>query len=311
MVSLTLPAHHQSGLSANQKAMLYGFGAVAIWGSNLALARAGVTHGLTGMDFALFRFLTAGLVMLPWLLLNQPKSLAGVGWGRGAVLAILAGPLFILLGIGGYKFSPLAHGAVMQPASIIIVSTLLAALILNDRPKSERVLGITTMLMGLAIIAGPALFQGAATTPVGDLMFVAAGSLWAGFTILARRWNIKALPATAAVSVISGAIILPIYLLTQDLAHLALIPWFTIGTQSLVQGVMSGVVAVIFSSRAAELGGAARASTYLALVPAAAIVIGIPITGELPTLVQLGGLVFVSLGLLISLGAINFNLKGK
>ena len=65
MVSLTLPAHHQSGLSANQKAMLYGFGAVTIWGSYLALARAGVTHGLTGMDFALFRFLTAGLVMLP------------------------------------------------------------------------------------------------------------------------------------------------------------------------------------------------------------------------------------------------------
>lgn len=293
----------RADLSPIHKGALFGLGAVAIWGSYLALARAGITGGLTGMDFVLLRYGVAGLVVLPWSMRHSLPTLAGVGWRRGAILSLLAGPLFILFSVGGYAFAPLAHGAVFQPASVVITTALLAALVLGDRPTRERVAGISVMIGGLAAIAGPALFSGSVWTPLGDLMFVAAGALWAGFTILARRWNVPALPATAAVAIVSALVATPFFLATQDVSRIASLPPATLAIQIIVQGVLSGVVAVILFTRAAELLGPARASIFPALVPAAAIVIGIPVTGELPNFWQITGLALVSVGLLVAVGA--------
>ncbi len=280
------------------------FGALAavIWGSYLAFARAGVATGLTGFDFTAIRYGTAGLVMLPWLLRHGPMTMGGVGWGKAFVLSMLAGPLFIWLGVGGYSFAPLAHGAVVQPASVVVFTTILAALVLKDRPDRARILGLIVIVMGLGVIAGPGLLQVGGLTPLGDAMFVLAGLLWAAFTTLTRRWGIKALPATAAVSVISGAIILPVYAATVGFDRLLALPTSTLLTQVIVQGALSGVVAVILYTRAAELLGPAKAAIFPALVPAAAILIGIPVTGEWPNLLQAAGLGIVSLGLMVAIG---------
>jgi drug/metabolite transporter (DMT)-like permease len=238
-------------------------------------------------------------------------TIGGIGWGRAFWLMLLAGPLFIWLGVGGYAFAPLAHGAVVQPASVVIGTTILAALVLKDRPDRARLIGLTFIITGLAVIAGPGLFQGGALTPLGDAMFLAAGLLWAGFTTLTRRWGIKALPATAAVSVLSGALILPVYAATTGFGRLLDLPTATLLTQVLVQGVLSGVVAVIAFTKAAELLGPARAAIFPALVPVAAMIIGIPVTGEIPTAYQLGGLVLVSFGLLVAIGVTVVDVVGS
>jgi drug/metabolite transporter (DMT)-like permease len=290
-----------AGLSDPVKGLLFGLGAVLIWGSSLAFARAGMTQGLAAMDFALFRYGIAGLVVLPWLLLHQPRSLAGVGWPRGIALAMLVGPLFMLLGAGGYAYAPLAHGAVIQPAFAMMCTTILAAWLLRDRPPRTRLLGIGVMVVGLAVIAGPGLFEGNSQAPIGDAMFAFAGLLWAGFTVLANLWRVKALPATAALSAISALFIVPLYLMTQDLTRIASMSLGDLVTQIVIQGVLAGVVAVVCFTRAAELLGAARAGIFPALVPVATILIGIPVTGEWPTVPQTAGLVLVSLGLLMAM----------
>jgi len=290
-----------SASSSLSRGMLYGLAAVVIWGSYLAMARAGVVGGITAADFTLIRYGTAGLVMLPWLLRNQPQTMAGMGWGRAAALTLTAGPLFILLGVGGYAFAPLAHGAVAQPAAVVVFTTLLAAWLLNDKPNRTRLMGLGVVLLGIGVIAGPGLFSSSAMTPVGDAMFLGAGLLWAGFTILARRWGVKAIPATAAVSVLSALIVVPNYAATTGFTHLLSIPASMLLPQILVQGVLSGVVAVICFTRAAENLGAARAGLFPALVPASAILMGIPIAGEWPNLAQLLGLGLVSLGLLVAM----------
>lgn len=298
------------GWGVERRGLMFGLGAVTIWGGYFALARAGVAGGLDGLDFALLRYGTAACVMAPWVLARSLRTLADVGWGRGAVLALLAGPLFILFGVGGYAFAPLAHGAVIQPAAMIIGTTLLAALVLGDRPNRERLFGLVVMIAGLAATAGPALLAGSSLTPLGDAMFVIAGTLWAGFTILTRRWRIKALEATAAVAVVSGLVIIPVYFLTRDASRLLALPLETLLLQILVQGVLSGVVAVILFSRAAELVGAAQAAIFPALVPAAAILIGIPVTGEWPTGWQWLGLLLVSAGLFTGMGFFSRRLHG-
>jgi drug/metabolite transporter (DMT)-like permease len=70
--------------------------------------------------------------------------------------------------------------------------------------------------------------------------------------------------------------------------------------QIIVQGVLSGVVAVLAFSRSVQILGAARASVFPALVPVSATLLGIPIVGEIPTAMQGAGLAIVSLGLIIA-----------
>ena len=54
----------------------------------------------------------------------------------------------------------------------------------------------------------------------------------------------------------------------------------TLATQALVQGLLSGVVAVFAYGRAVARLGAARAAVFAAMVPAVAILLGIPVAGE-------------------------------
>ena len=279
-----------------------GLAAVAMWGAYLAFARAGVNDGLGPFDFVALRYGVAGAIMLPWLVRHGPRDLAGVGWSRGAALALAAGPLFIALGVGGYRFAPLAHGAVIQPATLTVAGAALAWALLGERLGRHQVLGSAVILTGALVIARPGGAGGDAW--IGDLMFVGAGLLFVAFTLLVRRWGVGPLPATAAVSVISAAASVPAYLLLGEPSRLLALPTATLLTQVVVQGVLSGVLAIVAFTKAVQLLGAGRAALFPALVPAATLVIGIPVTGEVPSPVDWAGMAVASLGLLIAVGAL-------
>ena len=293
-----------AGLSATTKGMLFGMIAVLIWGGYLAMARRSIGGGWTAMDLAMFRYVTAGVIMLPWLLRHGLGTMGGVGWGRGLVLAALAGPGFILAAVGGYAFAPLAHGAVIQPAAVVLGGAALAAFVLGDRPGPARLAGIALMVVGLCLVAGPGLLAGNAQTPIGDTLFVLAGLMWAGFGTLSRLWGVGAIACTAAVSVISGAVMLPAYLLFVGPERLLAASPGELVIQIVVQGVLAGVVAVIAYSRAVQLLGAGAAAVFPALVPAAAIAVGVPLVGEIPAAHALAGLAMVTFGLLVALGVL-------
>ena len=279
-----------------------GLAAVAMWGAYLAFARAGVNDGLGPFDFVALRYGVAGLIMLPWLARAGPGDLGGVGWGRGAALALAAGPLFIALGVGGYAFAPLAHGAVIQPATLTVAGAALAWALLGERLARHQVLGSAVILAGALLVARPGGAGGDAW--IGDLMFVGAGLMFVAFTLMVRRWGVGPLPATAAVSVISAAVSVPAYLLLGDPSRLLALPPATLVTQIVVQGVLSGVLAIVAFTKAVQLLGAGRAALFPALVPAATLLIGIPVTGEVPSPAGWAGMAVASLGLLIAVGAV-------
>lgn len=306
-LSLSLPSLIRPGrftASPETTGIALGFVAAAIWGAYLAMAKAGVSAGLAASDIAFLRYGVAGLIMLPWLLAKGLRTCGGVGWPRAILLALLVGPLFILIGVGGYKFAPLAHGAVMQPAAVTIVSTVLAAAFLADKPTLGRIIGLGIMLAGLVIIAGPGLMVVGSMTPIGDGMFIAAGAMWAVFTVLTKRWRVAPFPATAAVSVLSAAVFVPGYLAFVGLERVLAAPPGMILGQIIVQGALSGVVAVIAFAKTVELIGPARAAVFPALVPAVAVLLGIPLVGEIPTVLQISGLGVITVGLLFTLNIV-------
>ena len=280
-------------------------GAIMALGASLsfAAARAGILGGLQAIDLIFARFLVAGAIMLPLLLRFGVRDLAGIGIGRALVLTALGGTFFALLQTGGYGYAPLAHGAVIAPATVTIVSTIGAALFLRERLGRNHLTGAAIVLVGIVLIGWDGLIQPSGERAwLGDLMFFASSVLWAGFTLLLRHWRVPAVRATAVVSVLSCLISTPGYLLLMGWAHLQAPPLGMLAFQGLVQGGLQGAITMIAYGQAVVLLGVSRAVLFPAIVPAASVLVGIPIVGEIPSVLQIAGLCCVTLGLLVTIG---------
>ena len=281
-----------------------GIFAALIWATYLVFAKSGTGVGLMPQDFVLLRFGTAAAIMLPWLLRNDPRTLAGIGWRRAIILTVLAGPPFILLGTGGYVFAPLAHGAVIQPSTITLVSMFAAAFLLKERLTADKLIGVALIIAGLAVIASHASAMGGGHVWIGDLLFTAAGLSWTGFTILIKRWQLGAFAVTAAVSTVSAIIVVPAMLVFGDIGRIAALSTTALIAQLVVQGALSGVVAVIAFGVAVRHLGAAKAGLFPAIVPAATLIVGTVLTGAMPTVFEWTGAALATLGLMTAIGLI-------
>ncbi len=292
------PSHLAAGLA-------WGLLAAAIWASYSVLARLAVKAGLSPGDLTLLRFAPGALIMLPFLFRWGWRDLAGIGWRRGLVLTVLAGPGFSLLFMTGFTLAPLAHGAVVAPAFQMLTGLTLAALIAHQRWTRETAIGAVGVLVGLACMGGDSLLHGEGRmTLLGDALFAAAGTCWGLFGALSRRWQVDPLRVTGVVVVLSFGMFAPGFLLLADWQRLASAGPGMLALQVLAQGLGAGLVAVLAFSRAAALLGSGRAAFFGAMVPGAAALLAIPVLGEVPTFLQVMGIVAVVAGLLVAFGAV-------
>ena len=282
----------------------WGLLAAAIWASYSVLARLAVKSGLSPGDLTLLRFAPGALLMAPLVWRWGWRDLAGIGWRHGIVLALLAGPGFSLLFMSGFSLAPLAHGAVIAPACQMLAGLTLSAWLAHQGWTRESVLGAACVAAGLACIGGDSLLHpGSHLTLLGDGLFAAAGACWGLFGALSRRWQVDPLRLTAVVVVLAFLMFAPVFLLTADLGRLARATPGMLVMQVLAQGLGAGLVAVLAYSRAAALLGSGRAAFFGALVPGAASLLAIPVLGEVPSALQVLGILAVVSGLLVAFGA--------
>lgn len=287
---------------AERKGVWFGVVTALSGGIYFTLARAGIVGGVGPEEMALFRSGIAGLLLLPVLLHHGLFDLAGIGWRRGLALMLTAGPAFPLLQTGGYLYAPLAHGAVITAGGVTMFSLLLSMLALRERPSRARILGTVLMLLGLGVLGWDGIAHGTgAMMWLGDLMFLAAALIWASYTVLLRIWRLDAVRGGAVASVLSLALVAPIYFLLFGTARLAALPTQSLMLQAVTQGLIAGVILVLAYGRAVMLLGPARAGLFPSLVPALSILLGIPVLGEFPGIAQIVGLAIVTAGILIGL----------
>lgn len=291
-------------LTATQSGLAWGLLAASIWASYSVLARLAVKAGLSPGDLTLLRFAPGALLMAPLLWRWGWRDLAGIGWVRGLLLALLAGPGFSLLFTTGLSLAPLAHGAVIAPACQMLAGLLLGARLAHQPISREATVGAGFIVLGLACMGGDSLLHsGGASTLLGDALFAAGGITWGLFGALSRRWAVDPLRVTGVVVVVSFIGFAPFFLLFSDLQRLASAGIGMLALQVLAQGLGAGLVAVLAFSRAAALLGSGRAAFFGALVPGAASLLAIPVLGEVPTTLQVLGIVAVVSGLLLAFGA--------
>ncbi|HEU5295353.1 MAG TPA: DMT family transporter [Burkholderiaceae bacterium] len=292
--------------------LAWGLLAAAIWTVYSVLARLGIKWGLTPLDMTLLRFTPGALVMLPFVWRWGLRDLAGIGWGRGAVLAALSGPVFSLFMMTGFAYAPLAHGAVIAPACQMLTGIGLSAWLARAPVTRETVAGAAFVLLGLVFMGGDALLHaGGNAVLLGDALFAVAGCSFGLFGALSRRWQVDPVRVTGVAVVLSLAMFAPLYAVVADpRGLLAAAPGF-VALQAVAHGLGAGLVAVLAYSRAAELLGPGRAAFFGAMVPGAASLLAIPVLGEVPTALQVAGLLAVVAGLLLAFGAVRFVLERR
>jgi drug/metabolite transporter (DMT)-like permease len=285
--------------------LAWGLSAAGIWAVYAVLARLGIQSGLAPVDLTLLRFLPAGLVMAPLLWRWGWRDLGGIGWRRGLLLTLLAGPGFSLLFMTGFSLAPLAHGAVIAPACQMLAGLLLSAWIAHQGLTRQSLVGAAFIGLGLAGVGwdGLRLAETGGLTPLGDVLFALAGVCWGLFGALSRRWRVDPLRVTGVVAVMAMLIFVPAYLALADVSRLLAATPGMLALQVLFQGLGAGLVAMLAFSRAVALLGSARAAFFGAIVPGASSLLAIPVLGEVPTGLQVLGIVAVVLGLLVAFGA--------
>ena len=290
--------------------LAWGLLAAAIWASYSVLARQAVKAGLSPADLTLLRFVPGGLIMAPLLVRWGWRDLAGIGWRRGLVLTLLAGPGFSLLFMSGFSLAPLAHGAVIAPACQMLSGLALAAWIAHQRWTRDSAIGAALVVLGLVFVGGDGLLHasGGPLTPLGDLLFALGGACWGLFGALSRRWRVDPLRLTGVVAVLSLALFAPAFVLFSDFDRLARADTQLVVVQLVAQGLGAGLVAVLAFSRAVALLGSGRAAFFGAIVPGAASLLAIPVLGEVPSALQVAGIVAVVGGLLVAFGAARWGL---
>jgi drug/metabolite transporter (DMT)-like permease len=156
-------------------------------------------------------------------------------------------------------------------------------------------LGAAVIVAGLAVIGADALATIGTQGLVGDLSFATAGTMFAVFATLLRRWRIAPMRAVAVTSVVS-LVDAPIHWLVFGFERMMALGLVENLVQLVAQGLFAGAGATYLFTRSVVLLGAGRAAVFPSLVPGFTLLIGFLVLGEVPSLAQLAGFAIVLVG---------------
>ncbi len=292
-----LPTHgSRTAVSALTVGILSGTAAAICWATGFVAAKHGLAAGLAPTDLAFHRFVWSGLLLVPLMLRAGARDLGGIGWWRGLLILLLAGPLQAIVSYSGFSLAPLGHGAVIHPAASTLGGLVLAWLVLGEPLSGRRVAGVAAIIVGLVVLAGEAAASIGGAALAGDLLFMTSGSMWAVFTVCIRRWRTGGILAARIVGVLSLLLYAPLHAALFGFERMVAAGLAENLLQIAIQGVFAGLLAIYLFGHTVTALGAGRASIFTALVPALTVLIGFLALGEVPTLAQLAGLIIVGLG---------------
>jgi drug/metabolite transporter (DMT)-like permease len=265
-------------------------------------ARWGIAHGLQSPDLTVLRFGVAGVLTLPvlWLAWRRDAAQFGTRWHVWLLIALLAGTPFGLLMFGALQFAPPSHAAVFPFTAMSVMGMVLGAVVLGERLSLRKLTGIGVVLLGLVLVSGVDAASFTARAALGDAMFVAAGTLWAGFGIVLRRHRLDPLRATAVISLSALLTYVPVYAVAVGGERLLSVAPQVLWTEVLVQGVIAGAGTLFTYAKMVSLLGPARAAVFPALAPGLAALMAWPVLGHVPTVAEALGLVVVMTGLVVA-----------
>ena len=278
--------------------LAFGLAAAFAWGAQAVVARSGTVAGYTPLDLAALRYIAAGLVLAPFAW-RARQALAAIGLKRLVVVAIAGGAGNALLFSWGLVHAPASHGGTIAPITAAIMGAVLGIPLLREWPTRGRVVAIGVIVAGVALIGWDGIGGAHPGAWRGDLILLCAGTSWAAFTLLLRRWRVPALAGNAAVCCLSALMLVPVWLMLG----MGSVPGQPIGMtllQMVAQGLIASALATTLYARAGELLGATRTACLTALVPVMAVMLSVLVLAEPLGGAKLAGVTLAVGGMLVA-----------
>ena len=294
---------HLSGASVGIAAAL---GAVAIWAGWIVATRHAVGHALEPAAVGLLRFAIHALVFAPvwWRTGLKPK---GLSWSMMAALMGFGAPFFLVAG-SAMQYAPAPDVAPLLSGAMPLIVALVA-IRQGERFAFARWLGLGLIVLGIVAVVGHSAFAGGGAWR-GHLMLLAGAAMWAVYTLAFKRSGLSAIEAAALVALWSTLMLLP-------LGGPALVRVVATGhvldviMQATVQGLLSGVLAIVLYGVAITRLGATRGAALTALVPVLAAVLSVPLLGEWPSAATALAIVATTLGVALAAGSLDGWRQGR
>jgi len=271
------------------------------WGANFVLAGS-VMSDLSPLWAAALRFLLGAMTMFTLVAWTREPLLLPLRRNAGAYL------LLGLVGIGGFNLlffyalkSTSPANAALIMATNPLLTTLVAALVLGERPTMRHLAALPLALLGVVVvISGGSLvrLEGLQISH-GDLLMLGADLVWAFYNVLGRRYMPSASTITNTTLVMSAGAVLLLSVAAVDGGRFEL-PGPTAATALIVMALGGTVLAYLFWNMGIAHLGAGRVALFLNLVPVFAMLTG-ALAGTIPTHVQLIGGMLVIGGVAIAM----------
>lgn len=271
------------------------------WGANFVLAGP-VLVDVPPVWAAAFRFLLAAGLMLIIAMARREAlfDLARRHAGTYLMLGLVGIAAFNLLFFTALRTTSASNGALIM-ATNPLLTALLAAPLLGERPGARHLAALPVALAGVAVVIAHGDLSRLLGWKItaGDGLMLAANLAWALYNVFSRRYMPAASSvANTALIMMAGAAILMAAALGGDV--IVAMPGAK-ATLALVAMVAGGtVLAYLFWGIGIRHLGAGRTAIFLNLVPVFAMLIGAGL-GTAPTPAQLVG------GMLV-LGAVSLTM---
>jgi len=277
-----------------------------LFSGTLIVSRVGAINTLTIYDVVALRFSIAALCVAPFW---SRMCWTNLTWRRAFTLAIMGGAVFVLFLLGGFVFAPVAHGGIVVNGAMPVFAALFSWFAFGEGLGRWRLAGIVLIVIGVAATGWDALEFGTPGQWRGHLLFLAAACN-SGFLTAVRGWRINALDSLAVVMGMNALIYVPVWWLFLP-SRLSEAPWREIALQGVYQGIVAAFIAGFMIAFAARTLGATRQAAIMSGAPALALLMAIPLLGEIPSWISVAGAAIVTAGILVTLGRNPFRMARR
>lgn len=264
------------------------------WAGNYVFGKYVVTQ-LTPLSITFVRWLFACLFLFPIAhFLEKPD------WRK----AFKSWPLLLAMGVLGYigynlilytslHFTSSTNAALvsaLNPGMIVVLS----AIVLRESISGWRRLGIVISLLGVitTLTGGHLLSIFKIHYNTGDLLMLGAITVWAIYSLIAKRLkDIKPITATAIAGFFTVIILLP-FVMVQGIDLSGVEPMAFVGMAYIV--LFPSVGSFIFWNMSVMEIGASRAGVFMNLVPVFTALISVMLGAELVWSQIVGGLLVMA-----------------
>jgi len=275
-------------------------GAVAIWAGWIVATHHAIDHAVGPATIGLLRFTIPALVFGPvwWRTGLKPN---GLSWTTMAALLGFGAPFFVVTGYA-MEFAPAPDVAPLL-SGVMPLLVALMAMKSGEVFTSARKCGLLLIGTGVVFLVGFSAFDAGGVWR-GHLLLIGAAAMWAVYTLAYKRSGLDAIEAAALVSAWSTIVLLP-FGAPGLLGVIAAGGATEMVTQAGIQGVLSGVLAIVLYGVAITCLGTTRGAALTALVPVIAATLSTAFLQVLPTVASLIAILATTAGVALASGALD------